>query len=165
MLNRITDRARHVVRMATVHANSLQHAKITAPHVFLSLLNMTSGNAHAILGKLVVDLPQMRRLVESQLRSNDHDSQPSIARVVEIAAEEARLLNHNYIGTEHLLLAVLSTEPQRQAARRIFKQIAQPSIATDAPEAIASGLRRATLLGTTRNIPIFIAELSDSYGR
>ena len=161
MLNRMTDRARRVIEAAAAHADRLQHTKITAPHVFLSLLDMTHGTSHAILQKLVADRPQFRAFVEARLQGGGQDSHDSVARVVEIAAEQARQLNHNYIGTEHLLLAVLETEPRRRAARQLLEGIVGPFMGSGDPAVLQPGPHAATFLGTSRKTPVWITQLCD----
>ena len=115
MFERFTDRARKVMALANQEALRLGHEYIGTEHILLGLVKEGSGVGASVLRNLGVDLHQVRREVIKLVREGP--GQPSLAklpqtprakRVIEHAIAEARQLNHNYVGTEHMLLALLS---------------------------------------------------------
>jgi len=117
-----TDRARKVMQLANQEAQRLNHEYIGTEHILLGLIKEGSGVAANVLKNLDVDLKKIRLEVEKILHLGPH--MPTIAKlpmtlmaknVLEYSIEEARNLNHNYVGTEHLLLGLLR-EPESVAA-------------------------------------------------
>jgi ATP-dependent Clp protease ATP-binding subunit ClpC len=114
MYERFTDRARKVMQLANQAAQQFHHEYISTEHLLLGLVQEGSGVAGNVLKNLDVDLLKVKRTVESQL-SAGHDVvvlpklslTPAAQKVIEFASEEAHFLNHNYVGTEHLLLGLL----------------------------------------------------------
>src|SRR6187397_1391372 len=116
MYERFTDRARKVMQLANQEAQRFRHEYIGTEHVLLGLLAEGSGVAANVLKNLDIDLRKIRLEVEKVARSGpDLEDQllgrlpqtPYTRKVIEYAIEEARALNHNYVGTEHLLLGLL----------------------------------------------------------
>ena len=114
MYERFTDRARKVMQLANQEAQRFNHEYIGTEHILLGLVKEGSGVAANVLKNLEVDLRKIRLEVEKivQLRPDmdNIDMLPRTPRakfVINYAMEEARNLNHNYVGTEHLLLGLL----------------------------------------------------------
>jgi ATP-dependent Clp protease ATP-binding subunit ClpC len=114
MYERFTDRARMVMRLASEEAQRFNHGYIGTEHVLLGLIEEGSGTAVQILTRLHIDLRRVRAEVEltlqgeAALRSRTKTPQtPRAKKVIEYAMEEARGLNQNYVGTEHVLLGLL----------------------------------------------------------
>jgi len=114
MYERFTDRARKVMQLANQEAQRFNHEYIGTEHILLGLVKEGSGVAANVLRNLDVDLRKIRLEVEKIVQSGPDmvvtDKLPQTPRakqVIEFAIEEARELNHNYVGTEHLLLGVL----------------------------------------------------------
>ena len=115
MYERFTDRARKVMQLANQEAQRFNHEYIGTEHILLGLVKEGSGVAANVLLNLGVDLPKIRREVEKVVRYGATDTYPTgrlpqtppAKMVIEFALEEARTLNHNYVGTEHLLLGLL----------------------------------------------------------
>ncbi len=112
-LDRFTKRARRVLTLAQDEAQRLGHKYIGTEHLLLGFLREGEGIAAQVLTELGVSLEHVRRLVEDTMGS---DERPTIAalelaprtkRVLELAFDEARRLDHHYIGTEHLLLGLV----------------------------------------------------------
>ncbi|AMV17522.1 Clp protease N-terminal domain-containing protein [Planctomyces sp. SH-PL14] len=123
MYERFTDRSRKVMQLANEEAQRFQHEYIGTEHILLGLLKEGSGVAANVLRNLGVDRDRIRIEVETILRSErdrvdkgDLPRPPWAKKVIEYAMEEGRHLNHNYVGTEHLLLGLLR-EPEGVAAR------------------------------------------------
>lgn len=114
MYERFTDRARKVMQLANQEAQRFNHEYIGTEHVLLGLVKEGSGVAANVLKNLEVDLRKIRLEVEKIVQSGPDmvtmgklPQTPRAKKVIEYAMEEARNLNHNYVGTEHLLLGLL----------------------------------------------------------
>src|SRR5437870_13632574 len=114
MIERFTDRARKVMALANQEAQRFNHEYIGTEHILLGLVKEGSGVGANVLKNLDVDLRKVRLEVEKLVKSGPEmvtmgklPQTPRAKRVIEYAIEEARNLNHNYVGTEHLLLGLL----------------------------------------------------------
>ncbi|MCD7898128.1 MAG: ATP-dependent Clp protease ATP-binding subunit, partial [Planctomycetaceae bacterium] len=115
MLEKFTDRARKVINLARQEAERLGHEFIGTEHILLGLVKEGSGVAANVLENLGVDMEKIRLEVEKYVSSPGETISassslpftPKAKKVLELAMEEARNLEHNYIGTEHLLLGIL----------------------------------------------------------
>src|SRR5438270_274271 len=117
MYERFTDRARKVMQLANQEAQRFHHEYIGTEHILLGLVKDGSCVAANVLKNLDVDLRKVRQEVEKIIQSSPDmpipgklPQTPRAKKVVEYAIEEARNVNHNYIGTEHLLLGLLREE-------------------------------------------------------
>jgi ATP-dependent Clp protease ATP-binding subunit ClpC len=114
MYERFTDRARKVMQLANQEAQRFNHEYVGTEHVLLGLVKEGSGVAANVLRNLDVDLRKIRTEVEKIVQAGPDmvtmgklPQTPRAKKVIEYAIEEARNLNHNYVGTEHLLLGLL----------------------------------------------------------
>ncbi len=113
MWQRFTERARRVVFFAQEEANRLGENYVSTEHLLLGLVRENDSVAARILDRLGVSLSRIRAEVERQVSRGDgrlgQDMQltPRAKRVIDLAYDEARQLNNNYIGTEHLLLGLI----------------------------------------------------------
>ncbi len=114
MYERFTDRARKVMQLANQEAQRFNHEYIGTEHILLGLVKEGSGVAANVLKNLDIDLRKIRLEVEKIVQSGPEmvtmgklPQTPRAKKVIEYAIEEARNLNHNYVGTEHLLLGLL----------------------------------------------------------
>src|SRR5690349_11297042 len=116
MYERFTDRARKVMQLANQEAQRFNHEYIGTEHILLGLVKEGSGVAANVLKNLDVDLRKIRLEVEKIVQTGPGGDQvvlgklphtPRAKKVIEYSVEEARNLNHNYVGTEHLLLGLL----------------------------------------------------------
>src|SRR5687768_14406384 len=114
MFERFTDRARKVMALANQEAQRFNHEYIGTEHILLGLVKEGSGVGANVLKNLDIDLRKVRLEVEKLVKSGPDmvtmgklPQTPRAKKVIEYAIEEARSLNHNYVGTEHLLLGLL----------------------------------------------------------
>src|SRR3954447_2259349 len=114
MYERFTDRARKVMQLANQEAQRFNHEYIGTEHILLGLVKEGSGVAANVLKNLDIDLRKIRLEVEKIVQSGPDmvtmgklPQTPRAKKVIEYSIEEARNLNHNYVGTEHLLLGLL----------------------------------------------------------
>jgi ATP-dependent Clp protease ATP-binding subunit ClpC len=114
MFERFTDRARKVMALANQEAQRFNHEYIGTEHILLGLVKEGSGVGANVLKNLDVDIKKLRLEVEKLVKSGPDmvsmgklPQTPRAKKVIEYAIEEARALNHNYVGTEHILLGLL----------------------------------------------------------
>ena len=114
MFKRFTERARRVIILAREEAERHHHEYLGTEHILLGMLKDGGGIAITVLQKVGLGVDQIRLEVERHLPRNANSLivgeipfTPKAKKVLEYAVEEARLMGHNYIGTEHLLLGLL----------------------------------------------------------
>ena len=114
MFNRFTERARKVIVLAKEEARRFNHDYIGTEHLLLGLIREGEGVAAAVLQKMGLSLESIRLEIEKLVKPGpstqilgDIPFTPRSKKSLELAAEEARALGHNYIGTEHLLLGLI----------------------------------------------------------
>jgi hypothetical protein len=119
---KFTERARRVLANAKEEARRFQHSYIGTEHILLGLVREEEGVAAKVLANLDVDRNKVRSAVEfiiigsagashdqgsgQQVSAGEINLTPRAKKVIELAVDEARRLNHHYIGTEHLLLGL-----------------------------------------------------------
>ena len=110
---KFSERARRVLSLAQEEAQRFNHNYIGTEHILLGLVRETEGVAARVLSNLGVDLNKVRSAVEFIIGRGEKPTQgeigltPRAKKVVELAVDEARRMNHTYIGTEHLLIGLL----------------------------------------------------------
>lgn len=114
MFERFTEHARHVMSLANQEAQRFGHEYIGTEHILWALAKEVHGVAAAVLEHFGVDLKPLRKEVETLLDARPHcetveklSPSTQAQEVIAHAVEEARSLDHNYIGTEHLLLGMM----------------------------------------------------------
>src|SRR5438270_9853256 len=116
MWQRFTERARRVVFFAQEEAGRLGENYVSTEHLLLGLVRENDSVAARILDRLGVSLGRIRSEIERQVTRGDgrlgQDMQltPRCKRVIDLAYDEARQLDNNYIGTEHILLGLIREE-------------------------------------------------------
>lgn len=111
--DKFTERARRVLSLAQEEAQRFQHNYIGTEHLLLGLVREGEGVAAKVLNSLGVELNRVRTSVEFIIGRGDRivlgeiGLTPRAKKVIELAVDEARRLNHHYIGTEHILLGLV----------------------------------------------------------
>ncbi|HET8629910.1 MAG TPA: ATP-dependent Clp protease ATP-binding subunit [Thermomicrobiales bacterium] len=111
--DKFTERARRVLTLAQEEAQRFNHNYIGTEHLLLGLVREGDGVAARVLNNLGVQLPKVRSAVEfiigrgESMIMGEIGLTPRAKKVIELAVDEARRLNHHYIGTEHLLLGLV----------------------------------------------------------
>ncbi|MCP4167771.1 MAG: ATP-dependent Clp protease ATP-binding subunit [Chloroflexi bacterium] len=111
--DRFTKKARRALQLAQEEAQRLNHNYIGTEHLLLGLMKDENGVASKVLVELGVEPNQVVRAVERTVGRGERPpfGKPTLAprtkRVIELAVDEARLMGHHYIGTEHLLLGLV----------------------------------------------------------
>ena len=110
---KFSERARRVLSLAQEEAQRFNHNYIGTEHILLGLVRETDGVAAKVLSNLGVELSKVRSAVEFIIGRGEKSTAGEIGltsrakKVIELAVDEARRLNHNYIGTEHLLIGLM----------------------------------------------------------
>jgi ATP-dependent Clp protease ATP-binding subunit ClpC len=111
--DKFTKRAKQVLQIATEEARAFNHPYIGTEHILLGLIREGEGVAARVLDDLGVKLSQARHAVEFIVgmgegpTRQDQDLTARAKKVIAYAVDEAKRLNHHYIGTEHLLLGLV----------------------------------------------------------
>ena len=114
MFDKFTNRAKQVIKLAKKEAQKLNHNYLGTEHVLLGLLKLGQGIAVNVLKNVGVDYETALAEVETMVGFGpemqvygDPTLTGKVKKVFEFANEEASSLNHNYVGTEHILLALI----------------------------------------------------------
>src|SRR5262245_30648273 len=123
MFERFTERARKIMTLADREAHRFKHEYIGTEHILLGLVAEGGGGASSVLSNLGVDLQRVRVEVEKLVKpgsaaesSGKLEPTPQAKKVIEYAIEEAMNLDHENVGTEHILLGLVR-ENEGVAAR------------------------------------------------
>jgi ATP-dependent Clp protease ATP-binding subunit ClpC len=111
-MERFTQRARRVLSLAHEEAENLNHNYIGTEHLLLGLIREEGGVAGRVLRELGLDTARVKETVQRLTGIGRHtggsvDLAPGTEKVLQQAVEEARRMNHHYIGTEHILLGLI----------------------------------------------------------
>ncbi len=127
MFTRFTERARKVIVMSRNEASRLKSGSLDCEHLFLGLLKEGGGVAAACLQELRIPPETLRREIENridrgktQTKLSDIPFTLASKKALEFSVEYARYFNHNYIGTEHLLLGIF--RERHNLASRILRE-------------------------------------------
>ena len=177
-----TERARRSIVLAQEEAQRLGNNYIGTEHILLGIISEGESLAAKVLESLGVNLAKVRQEVEAIVGRGGQTVQqemvftPRAKRVIELAFEEARQLNHNYIGTEHLLLGLiregegvaarvltnLGVDPAKCACRRHRCSAPRGSLQ---PRKARARRRRWTRTGATSpSLPAIISSIRSSDG-
>ena len=116
MFERFTERARQVVVLAQDEARLLNHGYIGTEHILLGLLREEEGLAARVLDTLDITAEEVRAQIARIVAPGDEPDTgqipftPRTKKVLELALQEALALDHNYIGTEHILLGLVGVD-------------------------------------------------------
>ena len=113
-MKNFTPRAKHVLVLAQKEAERFNHDYVGSEHLLLGLIVLDEGVAVSVLKSMGLNLDQLRLEVEKLCGVGGPTKQaglvpftPRLKRVLILAAKEAKDMNYNFIGTEHLLLALM----------------------------------------------------------
>ncbi|UDQ97267.1 ATP-dependent Clp protease ATP-binding subunit [Lentisphaerota bacterium WC36G] len=110
----LTPRAKHVLVLAQKEALQLNNDYVGPEHLLLGLIILDEGVAIAVFKELGVNLQRLRRAIELKISVATETKQKGLLplsarlkKVLLLANDEAKAMNYNFVGTEHLLLAIL----------------------------------------------------------
>ncbi len=149
MFERFTDRARRIVVLAQEEARLLDHNYIGTEHLLLGLIHEGEGVAAKALEQLGISLEAVRTQVEEIIGHGGSSPSghipftPRAKKALELSLREAIQLDHNYIGTEHILLGLIR-EGEGVAAQVLVKLGADLSGVRQQVIQLLSGFARGT---------------------
>ncbi|MEN3033507.1 MAG: ATP-dependent Clp protease ATP-binding subunit [Aquificaceae bacterium] len=110
MFEKFTDKARQVILQAREEAMELGHTYLGSEHILLSLIK-EEDLPSLVISRFGLTVDKVRRAITSQITKGNHSGEilfaPDAKRVLEFAVEEARILHHQFVGPEHLLIGVV----------------------------------------------------------
>ena len=110
---KFSERARKVLSLAQEEAQRFKHNYIGTEHILLGLSKESEGVAAKVLSSLGIESNKIQSSVEFIIGQGDRQTPKSLGltprakKVIELSVDEARRLNHQYIGTEHILIGLL----------------------------------------------------------
>lgn len=127
-MQNFTPRAQQVLALARKETDRFNHNYVGTEHLLLGLIKLGQGVAVNVLQKMGLELETVRMEVEKQIGTGPETKMvgnipytPRVKKVLALAQKEAKQLNHNYVGTEHILLGLL--REGEGAAARILKSL------------------------------------------
>ncbi|MEX2081812.1 MAG: Clp protease N-terminal domain-containing protein, partial [Dehalococcoidia bacterium] len=126
---RFTEQAQQVLAQSQELVRQQRHSQWGVPHVLAALVGLQGGLALQVLQKLAVDADQLRQRVGALLEAMprlSHDvvqiyTTPEVVRMLEVANAEADRLKDEYVGVEHLLIAIADNE--ESGATRLLAEL------------------------------------------
>jgi ATP-dependent Clp protease ATP-binding subunit ClpC len=159
MFERFTERARQVVVLAQDEARALKHNYIGTEHILLGLLREEEGLAARVLESLDVTVEDVRAQVarivgrgDEEVTTGQMPLTPRSKKVFELSLREALSLNHNYVGTEHILLGLVR-ENEGVATRILLDFDADAEKIRNEVIRVLSGPNRRESTATRRPVP------------
>src|SRR5438105_10834584 len=166
MYERFTDRARKVMQLANQEAQRLNYEYIGTEHILLGLAKEGDGVAANVLKNLDVDLRKIRQEVEKIVQAGPgpvHPGKlpptPHARKVVEYSIEEARKLEHKYVGTEHLLLGLLREKEGVAAQVLINMGLRLEDVREEVLELLGQTIDQAKEDETSVELPVEIQQI------
>ena len=153
MNNNFTPRAQQVLNIARREADRFHHNFIGAEHVLLGLLKLGQGVAISVMENAGIDIADLTFKIEQRVVPGSTAAEgslpytPRVRKILIHAGEEAKKLKHTYVGTEHLLLAMLRDDDglawhslvsaglTYESARRGVMEEINPGFGMDSPQA------------------------------
>ena len=111
--NGFTEKANKALNLAIESAEEMGHTYVGTEHILLGLLEEQSGVAATVLNDLGVTADELEQMMRQKIGTGVRsiitmdDFTPRTKRILQIAVMEAARMGHNYVGTEHLLMALL----------------------------------------------------------
>ena len=157
---KFSERARRALTRAQEEAQHFGHNYIDTEHILLGLMVEEEGVASKVLASLGVAINKVRAAVEFVVGRGERPSvgevglTPRAKKVIELAVDEARQLNHNYIGTEHLLLGLLREGEGVAAGVLESFNITLDKVRTETNNILSQGATGARAAKSTARTPV-----------
>ena len=143
--NGFTEKANNAINLAIESSQKMGHTYVGSEHILLGLLRCGDGAAYTILTKCGADADELEELIRTEIGTGDltkltpDDFTPRTKRVLQTAIIRAANMGHNYVGTEHILIALLS-DSESYAIRFLKEMNVHPQdIIRSLNEALGSG--------------------------
>src|SRR5947208_1428907 len=112
-MENFTPHAEQVLALSGKEAERFNHNFVGTEHLLLAIISFGQGTAFNVLGKMGVDVSKVRTEIENLIGRGPDQKMfgaipytPRAKKVLALAAKEAKSLNHNFVGTEHILLGL-----------------------------------------------------------
>ena len=112
--NGFTEKANNAINLSIESAQELGHTYVGSEHILLGLLKNGDGAAYTVLEQCGADAEKLEQLIRQEIGTGDktrlspEDFTPRTKNALQLAVMQAAKLGHNYVGTEHLLIALIS---------------------------------------------------------
>lgn len=112
--NGFTEKANNAINLAIESAQDMGHTYIGSEHILLGLLKNQDGAAYTVLEKCGASADSLEELIKqeigtgSQTKLSPDDFTPRVKRILQTAIIQAGRMGHNYVGTEHILIALIA---------------------------------------------------------
>ena len=143
--NGFTEKANKALNLAIESAEEMGHTYVGTEHILLGLLQEQSGVAATVLNDLGVTADELEQMMRQKIGTGVRsiitmdDFTPRTKRILQIAVMQAARMGHNYVGTEHLLMALLE-ESDSYAVRFLLELGAKPEdVVKKINDALGSG--------------------------
>jgi ATP-dependent Clp protease ATP-binding subunit ClpA len=163
-----TDRARKVMQLANQEAQRLNHEYIGTEHILLGLIKEGNGVGAQVVENMGILLGNVRLEVEKLVQSGPDmvtmgklPQTPRARMVIEYSMEEARNLNHNYVGTEHILLGLMREREGLAAQVLMTLNLTVDKVRAETIHLLRQGIRGTAIASaqTQQPAPRAIAEI------
>lgn len=111
--NGFTEKANNALNLAIISAENMGHTYVGSEHILLGLIREGSGVASTVLKELGIQENDLEEILKREIGAGSKSSistddfTPRTKRILQIAVMQAASLGHNYVGTEHLLIAII----------------------------------------------------------
>ena len=112
--NGFTEKANNAINLAIESAQDMGHTYIGSEHILLGLLKNADGAAYTVLDKCGANADTLENLIKqeigtgSETKLSPDDFTPRVKRILQTAIIQAGRMGHNYVGTEHILIALIA---------------------------------------------------------
>ena len=112
--NGFTEKANNAINLAIESAQDMGHTYIGSEHILLGLLKNADGAAYTVLDKCGANADTLENLIKqeigtgSETKLSPDDFTPRVKRILQTAIIQAGRMGHNYVGTEHILIALIT---------------------------------------------------------
>jgi len=142
-MDRFTPRAKKALALAEEEAARLQHSTLGTQHLLLGLVREGDGIAGGVLTRQGIGLDKTRAAVaDAEASSSGNEAESAFDVAIARAQQEAEKLGHNYVGTEHLLIALLHED--NGGAISILRALGVDGAAIDAELRVVMSLAPGT---------------------
>ncbi len=155
--NGFTEKANNTINLAIESAQKMGHTYVGSEHILLGLLKSGDGAAYSILTNCGADAEALEELIKTEIGTGDYtkltpeDFTPRTKRVLQTAVMQAAKMGHNYVGTEHILIAIVSDSESYAVRFLRSMNIHSKDIIRSINEALGGGDDDEFMNGTTVN--------------
>lgn len=155
--NGFTEKANNAINLAIESAQKMGHTYVGSEHILLGLLKSGDGAAYSILTNCGADAEALEELIKTEIGTGDYtkltpeDFTPRTKRVLQTAVMQAAKMGHNYVGTEHILIAIVSDSESYAVRFLRSMNIHSKDIIRSINEALGGGDDDEFMNGTTVN--------------